>query len=48
MEGKGDKIELAEMTSLVLQQKKDHETELSKRDEMIEKLKNIFKEVEVK
>ena len=43
-----DKKEVQEMTALILQQKSDHENELQKRDELIEKLKNLFKEVELK
>lgn len=43
-----DKREVQEMTALVIQQKKDHESDLHKRDELIEKLKNLFKEVELK
>jgi hypothetical protein len=43
-----DKREVQEMTALVIQQKKDHESDLHKRDELIEKLKNLFKEVEMK
>lgn len=35
---KDSKKDLDEMTSLVLQQKQDHESELSRRDEMIQKL----------
>ena len=40
--------DLEDMTSLVLQQKNDHESELQRRDEMIQKLQDLFKEVEVK
>ena len=47
-QGSSDKKEVEEMTALVIQQKKDHEKDLQKRDELIEKLKNLFKEVELK